>query len=168
RIGHPTGADGQTRRGRPDRQGRGPAPGRPDLRRVRPDRHRYRRHRPRRMARCRIPRLRRLHRSGRGPRHRLPLRPRPGHPPPTALLVGPGRGAQMGVLIKGPEVLESTRKVDTVVLDKTGTVTTGKMTLVEAITEPGVDRTELLRLAGALEDASEHPIAQAIAKGAVQ
>ncbi|GAA1506775.1 heavy metal translocating P-type ATPase [Brevibacterium permense] len=87
---------------------------------------------------------------------------------PTALLVGTGRGAQMGVLIKGPEVLESTRKVDTVVLDKTGTVTTGKMTLVEAITEPGVDRTELLRLAGALEDASEHPIAQAIAKGAVQ
>src|SRR5699024_7164332 len=58
---------------------------------------------------------------------------------PTALLVGTGRGAQMGVLIKGPEVLESTRKVDTVVLDKTGTVTTGKMTLVEAITEPGVD-----------------------------
>ena len=87
---------------------------------------------------------------------------------PTALLVGTGRGAQMGVLIKGPEVLESTRKVDTIVLDKTGTVTTGKMTLVEAITEPGVDRAELLRLAGALEDASEHPIAQAIAKGAVQ
>src|SRR5699024_9860492 len=83
-------------------------------------------------------------------------------------LVGTGRGAQMGVLIKGPEVLESTRKVDTVVLDKTGTVTTGKMTLVEAITEPGVHRTERLRLAGALEDASEHPIAQAIAKGAVQ
>ena len=86
---------------------------------------------------------------------------------PTALLVGTGRGAQMGVLIKGPEVLESTRKVDTVVLDKTGTVTTGKMTLVDTITEPDTDRTELLRLAGALEDASEHPIAQAIAKGAV-
>lgn len=85
---------------------------------------------------------------------------------PTALLVGTGRGAQMGVLIKGPEVLESTRKVDTVVLDKTGTVTTGRMTLVDAITEPGIDRTELLRLAGTLEDASEHPIAQAIAKGA--
>ena len=85
---------------------------------------------------------------------------------PTALLVGTGRGAQMGILIKGPEVLESTRKVDTVVLDKTGTVTTGRMTLVDAITEPGIDRTELLRLAGALEDASEHPIAQAIAKGA--
>ncbi|WP_460944807.1 heavy metal translocating P-type ATPase [Okibacterium endophyticum] len=87
---------------------------------------------------------------------------------PTALLVGTGRGAQMGILIKGPEVLESTRKVDTVVLDKTGTVTTGKMTLVDVITEPGVDRGELLRFAGALEDASEHPIAQAIAKGATQ
>lgn len=87
---------------------------------------------------------------------------------PTALLVGTGRGAQMGVLIKGPEVLESTRKVDTVVLDKTGTVTTGKMTLVDAVAESGTGRAELLRLAGALEDASEHPIAQAIAKGAVQ
>ncbi|WP_066464898.1 heavy metal translocating P-type ATPase [Sanguibacter suarezii] len=87
---------------------------------------------------------------------------------PTALLVGTGRGAQMGILIKGPEVLESTRKVDTVVLDKTGTVTTGKMTLVDVVTEPGVDRARLLRLAGALEDASEHPIAQAIAKGATQ
>ncbi|SJN10770.1 Lead, cadmium, zinc and mercury transporting ATPase; Copper-translocating P-type ATPase [Leucobacter sp. 7(1)] len=87
---------------------------------------------------------------------------------PTALLVGTGRGAQMGVLIKGPEVLESTRKVDTVVLDKTGTVTTGKMTLVDVVLEAGVDRAELLRLAGALEDASEHPIAQAIAKGATQ
>ncbi|MFS0897444.1 heavy metal translocating P-type ATPase [Mycolicibacterium litorale] len=87
---------------------------------------------------------------------------------PTALLVGTGRGAQMGILIKGPEVLESTRKVDTVVLDKTGTVTTGKMTLVDVITEPGTDRVELLRLAGALEDASEHPIAQAIANAAVR
>jgi Cu+-exporting ATPase len=87
---------------------------------------------------------------------------------PTALLVGTGRGAQMGVLIKGPEVLESTRTVDTVVLDKTGTVTTGKMTLVDAFVEAGTYRAELLRLAGALEDASEHPIAQAIAKGATQ
>ncbi|MUN64871.1 heavy metal translocating P-type ATPase [Kocuria sediminis] len=85
---------------------------------------------------------------------------------PTALLVGTGRGAQMGVLIKGPEVLESTRRINTIVLDKTGTVTTGKMTLTEAIPAPGVDRTDLLRLAGALEDASEHPIAQAIATGA--
>ncbi|MFA4894876.1 MULTISPECIES: cation-translocating P-type ATPase [Microbacterium] len=85
---------------------------------------------------------------------------------PTALLVGTGRGAQMGILIKGPEVLESTRKVDTVVLDKTGTVTTGRMALVDVIPEPEMDADELLRLAGALEDASEHPIAQAIAKAA--
>ncbi|MFV0535055.1 MAG: heavy metal translocating P-type ATPase [Cumulibacter sp.] len=85
---------------------------------------------------------------------------------PTALLVGTGRGAQMGILIKGPEVLESTREVDTVVLDKTGTVTSGKMTLVNVITETGVDRADLLRFAGALENASEHPIAAAIAKGA--
>jgi P-type Cu+ transporter len=85
---------------------------------------------------------------------------------PTALLVGTGRAAQLGVLIKGPEVLESTRRVDTIVLDKTGTVTTGKMTLVEVITGPGSDRQTLLRYAGALEDASEHPIAQAIARAA--
>lgn len=70
----------------------------------------------------------------------------------------------MGVLIKGPEVLESTRKVDTVVLDKTGTVTTGKMTLTDVVTDEGTDQAELLRLAGAVEDSSEHPIAQAIAK----
>ncbi|WP_375003620.1 heavy metal translocating P-type ATPase [Aeromicrobium sp. CTD01-1L150] len=85
---------------------------------------------------------------------------------PTALLVGTGRGAQMGVLIKGPEVLESTKTIDTIVLDKTGTVTTGRMTLLEAIPAAGVDRGKLLRLAGAVEDASEHPIAQAIATGA--
>ncbi|WP_019200638.1 heavy metal translocating P-type ATPase [Tsukamurella sp. 1534] len=87
---------------------------------------------------------------------------------PTALLVGTGRGAQLGILIKGPEVLESTRRVDTVVLDKTGTVTTGRMTLVDVITEPGADRDEVLRLAGALEAASEHPIARAIAAAAAQ
>jgi Cu+-exporting ATPase len=87
---------------------------------------------------------------------------------PTALLVGTGRGAQLGILIKGPEVLESTRRVDTVVLDKTGTVTTGRMALVDVIPAPGEDRDEVLRLAGALEHASEHPIAQAIAAGAVQ
>uniref|UniRef100_A0A5Q5BHB8 Cation-transporting P-type ATPase B n=2 Tax=unclassified Mycobacterium TaxID=2642494 RepID=A0A5Q5BHB8_MYCSS len=87
---------------------------------------------------------------------------------PTALLVGTGRGAQMGVLIKGPEVLESTRKVDTVVLDKTGTVTTGTMTLVDVITTPGTERRELLRLAGALENASEHPIARAVATAAAE
>ena len=85
---------------------------------------------------------------------------------PTALLVGTGRGAQMGVLIKGPEVLESTKRVDTIVLDKTGTVTTGKMTLTDVITADGTDRGDLLRLAGGLEDYSEHPIAQAIAAGA--
>jgi P-type Cu+ transporter len=87
---------------------------------------------------------------------------------PTALLVGTGRGAQLGILIKGPEVLESTRRVDTVVLDKTGTVTTGRMTLVEAVPADGTDADELLRYAGALEDASEHPVAQAIAKAATQ
>jgi P-type Cu+ transporter len=85
---------------------------------------------------------------------------------PTALMVGTGRGAQLGLLIKGPEVLESTRKVDTVVLDKTGTVTTGKMSLVEVIVADGVDREQALRLVGALENASEHPIAQAIAQAA--
>lgn len=85
---------------------------------------------------------------------------------PTALLVGTGRGAQLGVLIKGPEVLESTRRVDTVVLDKTGTVTTGTMTLVDVVTASGTDRAELLRVAGALEAASEHPIARAVAEGA--
>ncbi|MHA6616737.1 heavy metal translocating P-type ATPase [Pseudonocardia sp. DLS-67] len=85
---------------------------------------------------------------------------------PTALLVGTGRGAQLGILIKGPEVLESTRRVDTVVLDKTGTVTTGRMELVAVHAGAGVDEDEVLRLAGALEDASEHPIAAAIARGA--
>ncbi|MBC9723839.1 cation-translocating P-type ATPase [Streptomyces sp. TRM68367] len=87
---------------------------------------------------------------------------------PTALMVGTGRGAQLGILIKGPEVLESTRRVDTVVLDKTGTVTTGRMQLQDVIPAPGVDKDELLRLAGALEHASEHPIAQAIAAGAAE
>jgi Cu+-exporting ATPase len=85
---------------------------------------------------------------------------------PTAILVASGRGAQMGVLIKGPEVLESTRRVDTVVLDKTGTVTTGKMTLVDVTTADGVDRHDALRLVGALENASEHPIGRAIATAA--
>ena len=87
---------------------------------------------------------------------------------PTALLVGTGRGAQMGVLIKGPETLESTRTIDTVVLDKTGTVTTGAMTLTDTVAEAGVARADLLRFAGALESASEHPIARAIAAGAAQ
>ncbi|WP_328894042.1 heavy metal translocating P-type ATPase [Streptomyces sp. NBC_00236] len=85
---------------------------------------------------------------------------------PTALMVGTGRGAQLGILIKGPEVLETTRRVDTIVLDKTGTVTTGKMTLQTVHTAPGTTETDVLRLAGALEHASEHPIAQAVATGA--
>ncbi len=100
---------------------------------------------------------------------------------PTALLVGTGRGAQLGVLIRGPEVLESTRRIDTIVLDKTGTVTTGRMTLVGVYAADGggagvagpaaadsAAADEVLRIAGTLEDASEHPIAQAVAKGAVQ
>ena len=85
---------------------------------------------------------------------------------PTALMVGTGRGAQLGILIKGPEVLESTRRVDTIVLDKTGTVTTGRMALVDVVTSDGTTTEEALRLAGSLEDASEHPIARAIAAGA--
>jgi Cu+-exporting ATPase len=85
---------------------------------------------------------------------------------PTALLVGTGRGAQLGILIRGPQVLESTRRVDTIVLDKTGTVTTGRMHLVDLTPAPGVAVTEVLRLAGALEDASEHPVGRAIATGA--
>ncbi|MEU2310824.1 heavy metal translocating P-type ATPase [Streptomyces albidoflavus] len=85
---------------------------------------------------------------------------------PTALMVGTGRGAQLGILIEGPEVLESTRKVDTVVLDKTGTVTTGRMTLLAVHTAASTTEEEALRLAGALEHASEHPIAQAVARAA--
>ncbi|MFC9507251.1 heavy metal translocating P-type ATPase [Streptomyces sp. NPDC057002] len=85
---------------------------------------------------------------------------------PTALMVGTGRGAQLGILIKGPEVLESTRRIDTVVLDKTGTVTTGRMTLQEVYVAEGTDEKEVLRLAGAVEHASEHPVARAIALGA--
>jgi P-type Cu+ transporter len=85
---------------------------------------------------------------------------------PTALLVGTGRGAQLGLLIRGPEILESTRRVDTIVLDKTGTVTTGHMSLVDVAVAAGEQRSEVLAIAGALEDASEHPIAQAIALAA--
>lgn len=85
---------------------------------------------------------------------------------PTALMVGTGRGAQLGILIKGPEVLESTRRVDTVVLDKTGTVTTGRMTLHEVYAADGEDEKQVLRLAGAVEHASEHPVARAVAAGA--
>ncbi|GAA1546232.1 heavy metal translocating P-type ATPase [Streptomyces albidochromogenes] len=87
---------------------------------------------------------------------------------PTALMVGTGRGAQLGILIKGPEVLESTRRADTIVLDKTGTVTTGRMTLLAVHPAPTTTETEVLRLAGALEHASEHPVARAVAAGAVE
>lgn len=87
---------------------------------------------------------------------------------PIALLMGTGVGARIGILIRGPEVLESTRRVDTIVLDKTGTVTAGRMTLAEVIPAPGVDAGELLRVAGALEHASEHPIARAIADAAAE
>ncbi|MGL5910487.1 MAG: heavy metal translocating P-type ATPase, partial [Phycicoccus sp.] len=85
---------------------------------------------------------------------------------PMALMVGTGRGAQLGILIKGPEVLEQTRRVDTIVLDKTGTVTTGTMTLRDVVVADGEDRDEVLRLAGALESASEHPVARAVARAA--
>jgi Cu+-exporting ATPase len=85
---------------------------------------------------------------------------------PTALMVGTGRGAQLGILIKGPEVLERTRQVTTIVLDKTGTITEGRMWLADAIPAAGVSRADLLRIAGAVEDASEHPIARAIAERA--
>ena len=85
---------------------------------------------------------------------------------PTALMVGTGRGAQLGILIRGPEILESTRRIDTIVVDKTGTVTTGTMTLLDVITADGEQPDDVLRLAGALEDSSEHPIAKAIATGA--
>ncbi|MFI0740717.1 heavy metal translocating P-type ATPase [Streptomyces sp. NPDC021100] len=87
---------------------------------------------------------------------------------PTALMVGTGRGAQLGILIKGPEVLETTRGVDTIVLDKTGTVTTGRMTLLAVTAAAGTAEDEVLRLAGALEHASEHPIARAVAAGAAE
>src|SRR5699024_6434082 len=85
---------------------------------------------------------------------------------PTALMVGTGRGAQLGILIKGPEVLETTRRVDTVVLDKTGTVTSGRMTLHRTVVAHGEDDAQVLHVAGALEHASEHPIARAIATAA--
>ncbi|UGT38909.1 heavy metal translocating P-type ATPase [Nocardia yamanashiensis] len=85
---------------------------------------------------------------------------------PTALLVGTGRGAQLGILIKGPQVLESTRRIDTVVLDKTGTVTTGRMTLAEAIPAAGQEVDELISIAAAVEHGSEHPVAKAVVSGA--
>jgi P-type Cu+ transporter len=85
---------------------------------------------------------------------------------PTALMVGTGRGAQLGVLIKGPEILEESRRITTVVLDKTGTVTEGRMRLVDVVLTDGSTRGDVLRLAGAVEDASEHPIGRAVAAAA--
>ncbi|WP_422631928.1 heavy metal translocating P-type ATPase [Pseudokineococcus basanitobsidens] len=85
---------------------------------------------------------------------------------PTALMVGTGRGASMGVVVRGPEVLEATRRVDVVVLDKTGTVTTGRMALVDVVPAAGEGRDDVLRTAGALEAASEHPVARAVASAA--
>jgi P-type Cu+ transporter len=86
---------------------------------------------------------------------------------PMALMVGTGRGAQLGVLIKGPEVLEQTRRIDTILLDKTGTVTEGRMELAEIAPLNGASRGDVLRLAGAVEAASEHPVARAIARAAL-
>jgi P-type Cu+ transporter len=85
---------------------------------------------------------------------------------PTALMVGTGRGAQLGVLIRGPEILEQTRRVDTIVLDKTGTVTEGKLELIEVALLNGAGRADVLRLAGSVEAASEHPVAQAVVRAA--
>ena len=153
-------------RGRADRQGAGPAARRPHLRRLRPGRHRARASRTLGFW------------LGTGESATFAFTAAVavliiacpcalGLATPTALMVGTGRGAQLGLLIKGPEVLESTRRVDTIVLDKTGTVTTGKMSARSRSTvADGVDRDEALRLVGALEHASEHPIAQAIAAAA--
>src|SRR5262249_51664863 len=85
---------------------------------------------------------------------------------PTALMVGTGRGAQLGLLLSGPQVLESTRRVDTVVLDKTGTLTEGRMRLVDVVPAHGEDPDEVLALAGAVENASEHPVGRAVAEAA--
>ena len=162
RVGrrHQAGPDRPARRGRPDRQGARAAARRPHLGRLRADRHRAR------------PSARSGSGSGTGETPSVAFTAAVavliiacpcalGLATPTAIMVGTGRGAQLGIIIKGPEVLESTRRVDTIVLDKTGTVTTGTMALVDVVAADGVDRDEVLRLAGSLEDASEHPIGQA-------
>lgn len=87
---------------------------------------------------------------------------------PTALLVGTGRGAQLGILIRGPQVLERTRRIDTIVLDKTGTVTTGELAVTAVLAQPGVDGDRMLALAAAAEDGSEHPLARAVVAHARQ
>ena len=110
------------------------------------------------------PARRGIHRRGCRADHRLPVPL--GSATRRPCWWGTSRGAQLGILIKGPEILESTRRVDTVVLDKTGTITTGRMRLVDVVPADRADGGELLRLAGALEKASEHPIGRAIADGA--
>ena len=149
----------------PERQGHRAAPRRPDLRRVRPRRHRPGHRHPRVLARHRRDARPLVHRRRRRADHRLPVRPRPRHPDRPARRHRPRRAARASSS-KDHEVLESTRRIDTVVLDKTGTVTTGRMALVDVVAVDGIDRDDVLRLAGALEDASEHPIAQAIATAA--
>ena len=164
--GHPAGADGPAGRRGPGREGAGAAAGGPDLGGVRPRRSSA-------VARRDAGRLAGW--PGRRPAAAFTAAVAVliiacpcamGLATPTAILVGTGRGAQLGILIKGPEVLESTRAVDTIVLDKTGTVTTGRMSLADVAAAPGDDSGEVLRLAGAVEDASEHPVAAAIAAGA--
>ena len=166
RVGADTAAraDGAARRGRAGRQGRGAAPRRPRLGVFVPIVIAHRGRHARRLARRRRSRRRRVHRRGRGAHHRVPVRARPRDADGAAGRHRPRRAARRPH--QGPEVLESTRRVDTIVLDKTGTVTSGRMSLVGVPAADGVDEAELLRLAGALEHASEHPIAKAIADGA--
>ena len=164
---HRARADRPDGRGGPDRQGRGAAPRRP--RRRRSSSRSSSRSRSRRSASGSPPRRPTATTAAFTAAVAVLIIACPcalGLATPTALMVGTGRGAQLGILIKGPEVLESTRKVDTVVLDKTGTVTTGKMSLVDVVTTGDTTADEALFLAGSLEDASEHPIARAIAAGA--
>ena len=161
---HPARPDGAAGRGRPERQGRGAAPGRPDLRRLRADRDRARRRHPRVLARHRRGVGRGVHGRGRGADHRVPVCARAGHADRAHGRHRPRRPARHPD--QGPEVLESTRRVDTVVLDKTGTVTTGQMSLAGVVAAHGEDADRVLLLAGALEDASEHPIARAVAAAA--
>src|SRR4029079_5857944 len=161
--------DRPARERRPERQGRGAAPGRPHLGHLRAGRACAGRGHPGLLDRHRCGAARAVHPGRRGARLAesaaaavavliIACPCALGLATPTALMVGTGRGAQLGILIKGPEVLESTRRVDTVVLDKTGTVTTGRMALTAVHTVPGVSEAEVLRLAGALEHASEHPV----------
>ena len=160
RAGHPAGAPDRDGRAGPGREGRHPAAGRPDLRGVRPGRAGLRGAHPGRLA------------AGRQPgRHAFSAALAVliiacpcalGLATPAALVVASGRGAQLGIFIKGYQALESSRAIDTVVLDKTGTVTTGQMTVTAVQPVPGTSRTDLLRYAGSVEQASEHAVAAAI------